>query len=405
MRRFLLTVALLLLTLGAAQSKIKSVVSPHSTTARSSLRKNPSHRSSQTDDGNKDDVLIISIVGDTVEQLDSAITHALLFLSSFDPMCKEFMRCRAFMTSNLTMIGSPSVLRLQAATQGTVQSYPPSLISHNIGSSSDDFPEHVSEVIFALTTVEKEFRASTASPVALSLTFSAYSSPVAEDFANFRRLFRKIEHSASMKSKKVLLYEKNKDFTSPSDWHDLQIVVMALACPHTQQWIEDLQEVYFYHANRTAFSLREPRAAIMESVYSANNVAHVGFLDEEDVCVQHNVGNKHNNNYMHAHPLCPTGQDVRRASIPVTCTCSLSRTGTVAATKKTAHHGCACSHMFPPVDWKRHVAVSPTAINERVGQDVSKFLENLPENNKFGTARFRFTNESDMPQGYCWETG
>eukprot|EP00603_Paraphysomonas_imperforata_P011500 CAMPEP_0114449916 /NCGR_PEP_ID=MMETSP0104-20121206/188_1 /TAXON_ID=37642 ORGANISM="Paraphysomonas imperforata, Strain PA2" /NCGR_SAMPLE_ID=MMETSP0104 /ASSEMBLY_ACC=CAM_ASM_000202 /LENGTH=817 /DNA_ID=CAMNT_0001622035 /DNA_START=328 /DNA_END=2781 /DNA_ORIENTATION=+ len=304
------------------------------------------------------------------------------------------------MTSGSAPSSSPmtKARQLQALTYGKSQFYPPTLTNYNIGSSSNSDPEHASEVMYALASVEKEFRDSgKAAPVALSLCFSEASAPIPEDMNMFRKIFRRVAHSPS--SMKILLLEKNKDFTSPSDWHDLQVVVMALGSTHTTKWLEDMQRVFFYHANRTAFTLLEPRAAIMESVYLESNAPHVGYFSEQDVCVLHKGTRASAASAALSHALCPAGQ-LSRVSVPLTCSCH-RRT----ASPKASGHGCPCSRLFPPAAWIQRISVSPTGINDRVGQNVDKFLANLPEHNKYGTARFRFTNSSDMPQGYCWETG
>lgn len=389
--------AILLFSNSAPASSV--VIKPHITTSRAQLRKavpSPVH---------SEDVLIINIIGDDQPQREQAMTHAIAFLNSFTSICKHDLHCRVFMSSATMTSGSaPSsspmtkARQLQALTYGKSQFYPPTLTNYNIGSSSNSDPEHASEVMYALASVEKEFRDSgKAAPVALSLCFSEASAPIPEDMNMFRKIFRRVAHSPS--SMKILLLEKNKDFTSPSDWHDLQVVVMALGSTHTTKWLEDMQRVFFYHANRTAFTLLEPRAAIMESVYLESNAPHVGYFSEQDVCVLHKGTRASAASAALSHALCPAGQ-LSRVSVPLTCSCH-RRT----ASPKASGHGCPCSRLFPPAAWIQRISVSPTGINDRVGQNVDKFLANLPEHNKYGTARFRFTNSSDMPQGYCWETG
>lgn len=349
-----------------------------------------------------DDVFIINIIGDTLAQQEEATKLALVYLKTFGTICESTLHCRAFMAAEPTSssLQQAQIQKLQDIVHGEIRYYPPSLVSANIGSSNDDAPEHVSEVLFALSTVEQEFRAAVGNPVALSLAFSASSSPSFDTIENFRKIFRKVGHSSSSEVKKVLLFEKNRELTSPSDWHDLQVVVLALASAVSRRWLEVLQQVYVHHAKRHAFTLREPRVALMESIHhrdQESSGAHVGFLGEDDVCVHVVQGGGRHSSHGVARGLC-SGQHAAAASIRLTCRCP-------PPAHRAKAHSCLCSHLFPPEDWARRIDVSPTAINDRVGLDVKEFLNKLPEYNKFGTARFRFASESDMPLGFCWETG
>jgi hypothetical protein len=361
------------------------------------------HDASPPTSGHDNNVLILNIIGDSPQQLEEALVHALAYLHSFPALCKSNIRCRAFMPLLLASSTSSQLVeqisQLRAMVNSNIQTYPPTLTSRNIGSSSDATLEHVSEILFSLTTIEQEFRSSAGEPVALSLSFSSLSSPVFGQYIHFQNIFQRVSHASPSHLKKVLLLDKNKELTSPSDWHDLQVVVMALASLHTQKWLQLLQTVYFHHADRQAFTLREPRVAIMESVYAEENFPHVGFLEADDVCLHMARGQR--KDHAHKHSLCPADASARTSSIPLSCQCPDSPPDS----KKPKQRSCPCSSVQRPVDWASRLEASPTVLNERVMKKIPEFLKKIPESIKFGVARFRSTNESDMPQGFCWDTG
>ena len=366
-------------------------------------------------------VLIINIIGDSPEQLEGAISHALSYIN-LSALCTKSTTCRAFMPAlhafGLSSEQEKQVRQLRSAVNGSLHTYPPSLITRNIGSSSDALPEHVSEILFSLATVEQEFRTNTDNPpVALSLSFSSLSFPVFDNIINFQKIFQKVSR-VSFHGKKVLLLEKNNHLTSPSDWHDLQVVVMTLASRHSQKWLAMVQKVFSHHANRSAFTLREPRAAIMESIHTVVNRHHVGFLDTADVCLLPGQEDEKvaRTRRVYTHTLCPLSASARTASLPLLCSCPSPATAPAAQKEEGSSANpkpkpskrsftCPCSNIHPPRDWVPRLEPAPSLLNHRVGRKVSDFLKTLPECEHFGAARFRFTNQTDMPQEFCWDTG
>lgn len=371
-----------------------------------------------TNKNNNNNVLIINIIGDTPDQLEGALNSALSYIN-LSGICRNSIHCRAFMPSlqesSMTSDQRNQMQQLRSFIDGDIHIYPLPLISRNVGSSSDDTPEHVSEILFALSTIEQEFRTSTDNPVALSLSFSSLSSPVFDDLNNFQNIFRKVSHTMSSNEKQILLLEKNQQLTCPSDWHDLQVVVMVLASPHSQHWLEMLRKVYLHHANRSAFTLREPRAAIMESMYAEETSPHVGFLDAADVCLLpgREVPKAVLTKRVYASPLCASSSSKRTASVPLLCSCSPPTPPSPSAQTVTTpkpnpfkqSYTCPCSNIHPPSDWTTGLNPASSLLNERVRRKVPEFLKKLPDVMHFGAARFRFTDATDMPQGFCWDTG
>ena len=328
--------------------------------------------------------------------VEEALANALAFVRPLSSHCKENITCRVFLPAVISSLSNSSqVDELKSIVKTKTITYPPTIVSHNIGSSSDSLAEHVSEILFALATVAEDYRSIDNEPVAVSLSFSALSFPMFDNYRNFYKIFQSVSNSDFL-LKQVLLLEKNRDLTNPSDWHDLQVVVMALATEICHNWLSVLRKVFLHHADRPAFSLREPRVAIMESMWGPVMRKSVGFLSSHDVCL-FLLANKHHGR-TYRQPLCQQ-QKLRISAIPISCQCE---TGDFRKIKKVF---CPCSTLFTPRDWVRRLHHAPSNINDRVGRNAQRFMETLPECNKFGTARFRFTNDSDMPQGFCWDRG
>ena len=341
-------------------------------------------------------VLIVNIIGDSVGDVEEALANALAFVRPLSSHCNENITCRVFLPAVISSLSNSSqVDELKSTVKTNTITYPPTIVSHNIGSSSDSLAEHVSEILFALATVAEDYRSIDNEPVAVSLSFSALSFPKFSDL-RFLDLYRRVSYSNPHR-KKVLLLEKNRDLTSPSDWHDLQVVVMALATVVCHNWLSVLRKVFLFHADRPAFTLREPRAAVMESMWGPVMRKGVGFLSEHDVCLDLQADKHHGRTYRQ--PLCGQGPSLRTSTISISCKC----TSSIERIRLKALN-CPCSTLFSPRDWVRQLVPPSANINYRV-DNAEHFLDSLPEGDKIGVARFRFTNDSDMPQGFCWDTG
>ena len=64
----------------------------------------------------------------------------------------------------------------------------------------------------------------------------------------------------------VVLLGKTRRLTSVSDWHDLGIMMLRNN-EAVRRWLQVFTEVYYHHADRGAFSLLEPRPALLEATF------------------------------------------------------------------------------------------------------------------------------------------
>jgi hypothetical protein len=97
--------------------------------------------------------------------------------------------------------------------------------------------------------------------------------------------FMALYGSLKRNSAQVLLPGKTRRLTSPSDWHDLMVVGLALRRRGVRKWFDTFKRTFLHHAtNREAFTLLDPRPALLEASVQFRNVT-VGYLTNHDICV------------------------------------------------------------------------------------------------------------------------
>jgi len=129
--------------------------------------------------------------------------------------------------------------------------------------------EHVTSVLEALGAT---FLSTDESLICL--TFSGRSRPMPT--SRFRDFFNLI--GASTEKYQIMLLEKTARITSISDWHDLQVIGFAPSHQAVNGWLEVVTETFMKHADREAFTMLEPRPAILEANLLYRNKLRIGFL-------------------------------------------------------------------------------------------------------------------------------
>lgn len=246
------------------------------------------------------------------------------------------------------------------------------LKNRNIGWSNPP-DEQVSNIFesfeFVLSNVEER------KVLILSFHKSTRSAPTTAFPSFFNRLRGGSDESPQQHD--ILLPSKTRKLTSVSDWHDLMVVGIA-GSSSAKSWIKSFQEVYMRFADRNAFTLLDPRPAMLESSLRHRNDVSIGYLSQSDVCAMP-VGAKHR---------CGPPEPY----LKVIC-------------GEHAHSKSSCLIVDEPTGWKQQL---DRGISKHIhGHFASK--ENLAANIMAamwkGVVRFRNTSSSDTPRGYCWDTG
>ena len=193
----------------------------------------------------------------------------------------------------------------------------------------------------------------------------------------------------------VLLLGKNRRLSSVSDWHDLSVVRLS-ATDATRRWLSTVIDVYYHHADREAFSLLEPRPALLEATARARaggSALVVGYFAKGQLCRVHTVS---------------TGKAAEQGLAMDHC---LSLQSFLAlecseATQDKAEGYSPCHQLDEPLHWK-------TKIDRGV---VSSFAERSPflkpdqwasklhEAIWTGSLRYRDPLDAATPRAWCWET-
>lgn len=185
----------------------------------------------------------------------------------------------------------------------------------------------------------------------------------------------------------ILLLGKNQRMSSVSDFHDLIVVGLATSRLVVRQWLHNLHAVYMHHAtNREAYTLLDPRPAIMEASVRMRKNTTVYYMNHNDICAHVGKrGDNQNENKHHDHRC-----DKSNPFITISC--------------KNADHVCAVVDV--PTAWKHtieHNVAQTWQDKTTVGPD--KWKTELLSSSWHGALRFRGAPKNDTPRAMCWETG
>lgn len=185
----------------------------------------------------------------------------------------------------------------------------------------------------------------------------------------------------------ILLLEKTQKLTSFSDWHDLMVLGLGASSSHdniTSSWISTFRDVFYHHGNRSAFTLLDPRPAMLEASARLYPRIRIGVLTTSELCVMR-AGAKR---------ACVGSGGVLR----ILC-------GAVAADgSHEPDHACAVVNV--PISWKHTLGNDMFAsYSEMAKTDDQKMDANVMEAMWAGVLRFRNASTGDIPRDYCWDTG
>lgn len=190
----------------------------------------------------------------------------------------------------------------------------------------------------------------------------------------------------------VVVLDKTKRLTSMSDWHDLLIIGLSSSMS-TSSFLQSFQQVYFDHANRSAFTLLDPRPALLEAIFRSRRRSNlkVSYLTN---CEVHTIAETREGTHIRAEKLSRCGSAIR-SYIELAC-------GEGSGT----HSNHQCGIVEDPMSWKHtidknlHVEYSEYA---RLGKN--RWKTDLPEAMFFGSLMFRNATLDNSPRRFCWDSG
>jgi len=249
--------------------------------------------------------------------------------------------------------------------------------------------------------IESLLEASKSSSDILSLSFTNRSIPFPTN-----RLGLKYVAFMETFSVKVLLLKKNKRLSSVSDWHDLQILALSASDPTVLQWLETLNKTYYAHANRPAYTMLEPRPAILEANFQFRDRLNIDYFPDNKVCAiawnndehvshhQHDYENSSDIRYIHDHNLekfhdrrCNNGEPFFE----------------VFCGSGNHHEDHICAITGDPIQWKTTAGLPIESLAEKLKLPERNWKTNFPDAMEQGSLRFRYSKEPFKPGPFCWD--
>jgi hypothetical protein len=137
--------------------------------------------------------------------------------------------------------------------------------------------EQVSYILEALQKTMGEMRATGGALLSLTLKNGVKMHPTPQ----FSRIFGLLDGQSG--GIDVLLLPKNRGLTSISDWHDLFVLGINASKPEAHEWLDAFASTYRHHADRQAFTVLEPRPALLAANAKTRARTNVGFFSHEDI--------------------------------------------------------------------------------------------------------------------------
>lgn len=166
---------------------------------------------------------------------------------------------------------------------------PIEIIHYNITKSLEDksigklqkYPEYVTYIIeswkYAIYHHKQDEN------IFISISFLESSIPVAtSSFMNLYDDFLDIKTQNIMYD--LMLLDKTKYLSSISDWHDISLVMFDVQSQSFQKWFHSFVDVYMFHADRNAFTMLEPRPALLEASIRYKGHIRIGYISNTDIC-------------------------------------------------------------------------------------------------------------------------
>lgn len=242
--------------------------------------------------------------------------------------------------------------------------------------------EHVSEILSSIQKVS-ELHNNPDDRIA-SLTFSSSSYPVFTPLTP--KMFEFVDSKKD--SKNILLFDKTRELTSVSDWHDLMIVWLAPSV--AKKWIDTALSIYRKHADRPVYTLLEPRSAIIEATIRTKDEVNVGSFRRHDMCIE----STQTANQLHEHEHGSICTDNSKVILRINCEDDPSQ--------YSAH---ACTTLYRPESWKREMKHLTHDITQKVLHDMNQITKEFPRMEKLAPLRFREAPTSDTLSDFCWNIG
>ena len=244
--------------------------------------------------------------------------------------------------------------------------------------------EYVSNILEALTLVSTMLSATSPRSKLLSLVFKGQTLKMKPSFG-FGALLE-----TTLSEFDVALLPKNRGLTSVSDYHDVLVLGLQLTSA-TLAWLETFSHVYRHHANRQAFSVLEPRPALLEASVRHRSSIKLGFFSPEEI-VRLAEGGVEEGRF--GGNSGSSNSSAAAAAIQVTC--------------REAHgEGNRCM-LSEPTLWLRRVDRHgiPKDFYSRVAGNhlkAAELDEHLPHGMWDGSLRFFQAENETTPRKFCWE--
>lgn len=238
--------------------------------------------------------------------------------------------------------------------------------------------EQVSYILEALQKTMGEMRATGGALLSLTLKNGVKMHPTPQ----FSRIFGLLDGQAG--GRDVLLLPKNRGLTSISDWHDLFVLGINASKPEAHEWLDAFASTYRHHADRQAFTVLEPRPALLAANAKTRARTNVGFFSHEDI---RRVGGEPEDSERH--------HQHARGLLEVFC-------------HEVRGEGERCM-VNEPTHWLRRVergGVPKTYTSRVVGNHLkaSELEQHLPHGMWDGSLRFFKPLDDVTPRPFCWET-
>ena len=212
---------------------------------------------------------------------------------------------------------------------------------------------------------------------------------------------------------KILLFAKTRELSSVSDWHDLQILALRVnnLSNVIPSWVKTLSKTFYEHANRSAYTMLEPRPSILEA--NVKVFSSVGYWPFRSICAVKGVlGVKREEELRE--------DNISKKSVYITQSCRINKSYLVLfEVKCIAISGIGnvevdlhdneseydvCSIIDENTSWKtRSVGGKLKHLNWKL--EISpRFLDSLlPYSMDQGSLRFRLSREKSRPADFCWD--
>lgn len=266
--------------------------------------------------------------------------------------------------------------------------------------------EMVSYILESLMGVKNHITSSSSSNEGnhLLLSVSFQKSSVPKSTKNFFKIFDEMAEKGS----DILLLDKTKKFNSVSDWHDLIVVGMAISKEKVQSWLQSVHDVFMNHAtNREAYTLLDPRPALLEATFRHRKDVKVKYLTHEEICaipwkrtesakdLDQNIVDYYN--VHHKERL----QDRR-------CSKEFNQYLEIDCEDENSSSNHVCVVIDEPVVWKNVIDRNVERhLEGKWGRGLSKdkWRKNLPDGMFDGSTRFRGAISANTPKPFCWDSG